>query len=345
MTCAAILSLEDFRDTQRRAEMRQQLHDRFEQWLNQLEDRRQDPSPTVEELTQAIFVLRQEWTQAVTEGVVEYVHRAAVEQRTTPCPRCGQTWSARGPQERTVETLGGAIRLRRPYVDGEFCQRGSAPLDTALALTGRRQPSDVQKAAVKLTKELPDETACELCEELTGWPRSAHAAHEITQEVAAGLGVLEVAPTQAEITARLAAVAKGRGWRPIMVVAVDGAQVPTRPETAKGRRPGRRQARAQRAQWTGEWRAAKGVRCSRIDGERIVQVLSWHQVHTDEELATARRQVKTAGLIPEAQVRLCVIADGARWIWKQTHARLPSAVELVEYDHCREPLAKVAALQ
>jgi hypothetical protein len=39
MTCAAILSLEDFRDTQRRAEMRQRLHDRFDHWLHQLEDR------------------------------------------------------------------------------------------------------------------------------------------------------------------------------------------------------------------------------------------------------------------------------------------------------------------
>jgi Uncharacterised protein family (UPF0236) len=345
MTCAAILSLEDFRDTQRRAEMRQQLHDRFDQWLNQLEDRMQDRSPTLEELTQAIFVLRQELTQAVTEGVVEYVHRAAVEQRTTPCPRCGQTLSARGPQERTVETLVGAIRLRRPYFYCESCQRGSAPLDTALALTGRRKQSDVQKAAVTLTKELPYETACELFEELTGLPLSAHAAHEITQEVAAGLGVLDVAPTQAEITARIAAVAKGRAWRPIMVLAVDGTHVPTRPETAKGPRPGRQQARAKRAQWTGEWREAKGFRFYLIDGERIVQVLSWHQVQTDEELATALRQVTTAGLIPEAQVRLCVIADGARWIWKQTHALFPSAVELLDYYHCREHLAKVAALQ
>jgi hypothetical protein len=58
MTCAAILSLEAFRNTQRRAERRQQLHDRFEHWLNQLEDRMQDRSPTLEELTHTIFVLR-----------------------------------------------------------------------------------------------------------------------------------------------------------------------------------------------------------------------------------------------------------------------------------------------
>jgi hypothetical protein len=140
----------------------------------------QDRSPTLEELTQPLFVLRQELTQAVTQGLVGHVHRAVVEQRTTPCPRCGETLSAQGPQERTVETLVGAIRLRRPYFDCEPCQRGSAPLQTALALTGHRKPSDVQQAAVQLTKELPYATACKLFEELTGLPLSAHTAHEVT---------------------------------------------------------------------------------------------------------------------------------------------------------------------
>jgi hypothetical protein len=34
MTCPAILSLEDFRDSHRRAAIRQRLHDRFDRWLN-----------------------------------------------------------------------------------------------------------------------------------------------------------------------------------------------------------------------------------------------------------------------------------------------------------------------
>ncbi len=345
MTCAAILSLEDFRDTQRRAEIRQQLHDRFDHWLNQLEDRMQDRPPTLEELTQAVFALRQELTQAVTEGLVEQTHRTVVEQRTAACPRCGRALSARGPQERTVETLVGAIRLRRPYFYCEHCRFGSAPLDAVLELAERRKQPDVQKAAVALTKEIPYETACELFEQLTGWPLSVHTAHEVTHAVATGLTVLEVAPTQGAIVAKIAAVAAGQTWRPILVLAIDGAEVPTRPETAKGRRPGRKQARAKRARWTGEWREAKGFRFYLLADDRIVQVLSWHQVQTDEEVAEALRQVQAAGLIPEEQVRLCVIADGARWIWKQAQVLFPSAVEILDYYHCREHLHKVAAWQ
>lgn len=345
MAYAAILSLEEFRDAQRRTEVRQRLHDRFDHWLQRVEDHVKEPQPTLEGLTEAVFALRQELTQAVTEGLVEQVHRTALEQRTAVCPQCGQALSARGSQERTVETLVGAIRLRRPYFYCEPCQLGTTPLDEALQLMERRKQPDVQKAAVRLTKEVPYETACELFAELTGLPLSAHTAHEVTQAVAQGLTALDVAPSRAEILTKIAAVATGQPWRPILVLAIDGADVPTRPETAKGRRPGRKRVRAKRARWTGEWREAKGFRFYLIANDRIVQVLSWHQVQTDEEAAEALRQVKAAGLIPEEQVRLCVIADGARWIWKQAQALFPSAVEILDYYHCSEHVHKVAALQ
>jgi hypothetical protein len=338
MAYAAVLSLEEYRDAQRRTAVRQRLHDRFDRWRQRMEDQVKEPKPTVQELTEAVFALRQELTQAVTEGLVEHAHRAALEPRPAACPQCGPTLSARGPQERTVETWVGAVRLRRPYFYGEPCQRGSAPLEASLGLTERRQPPDVQKAAVKLTKEVPYETACELFAELTGLPLRAHTAHEVTQAVAPGLTVLDVAPSREAIVAKIAAVATGQPWRPILVLAMDGADGPTRPETAKGRRPGRQRARAKRARWTGEWREAKGFRFSLIADERIVQVLSWPQVQRDEEAADALRHVKAAGLIPEEEVRLGVMADGARWIWKQAGALFPSAVEMLDYDHCRAHL-------
>jgi hypothetical protein len=44
-------------------------------------------------------------------------------------------------------------------------------------------------------------------------------------------------------------------------------------------------------------------------------------------------------------VRLCGIGDGAPWIWTPVHRRFPTAVEMLDYDHCREHLHKGAALQ
>jgi len=43
-------------------------------------------------------------------------------------------------------------------------------------------------------------------------------------------------------------------------------------------------------------------------------VLCWHQVQSSEELKECLRKVKEAGLIPERDIRLCVVGDGARWI-------------------------------
>jgi hypothetical protein len=157
--------------------------------------------------------------------------------------------------------------------------------------------------------------------------------------------VLEVSPTAADIAHRVAEMAAGKRWRPILVLGIDGAFVPTRPEQAKGLATGRRRTRAKRAGWQGEWKEAKGFRFYLVDKERIVHLLSWHQVHTDEEAAEALRQVKATGLIPEDQVRVCVLGDGAKWIWNHVKALFPTAVQILDYYHCFEHVHKVGALQ
>jgi hypothetical protein len=49
-----------------------------------------------------------------------------------------------------------------------------------------------------------------------------------------------------------------------------------------------------------------------VDGDRIVHLLSWHQVQNQAEVAASLKQLKEAGLIDESLVRLCVIGDGAQ---------------------------------
>jgi hypothetical protein len=64
-----------------------------------------------------------------------------------------------------------------------------------------------------------------------------------------------------------------------------------------------------------------------LDGERIVHVLSWHQVCNEQEVGEALQQVKDAHLIPEETVRLCVIGDGAEWIWQHVQTLFPQACQ------------------
>ena len=128
------------------------------------------------------------------------------------------------------------------------------------------------------------------------------------------------------------------------MLGIDGAYVPTRPESARAPQ-GEARTRARRARWRGQWREAKGFRFYLLDGERIVHVLSWHQVQNEEQLGEARKQIKEAGLIPEDKVRLCVVCDGAEWIWKHVQALFPHARQVLDYYHCAQYLHRVAKAQ
>src|SRR6266852_7186393 len=174
----------------------------------------------------------------------------------------------------------------------------------------------MQHSAAKLVTEVPYDTAQSLFGDLTGMHFGSERMHTLTNQAGAELTVLDVAPSRQEIERRIASVSAGRFRRPVLVLGIDGAYVPTRPESARGRRPGQGRSRAKRALWHGQWRDAKGFRFYLMDGDRIVHLLSWHQVQNEEQLGEALQQVKKAGLIPEDQVRFCVVADGAPWIWK-----------------------------
>jgi hypothetical protein len=345
MQYTSVVSLEELRQMEFRAELRQKLRERFDRWLDTLERQVEEKHLTLEQITKGIFAMRQELTSTVAEALVQGVHSSELSQETALCPRCGRRLSARGSHTRTVETMVGVVSLTRPYFYCVRCQAGFYPLDEALELSERHNQWDVQKATTGLAAEVPYELASEIFSELTGLSMSNHTMHEVVGEVTQGLTVLSVSPTKEEIAQKVVEVASGKKWRPIVVLAIDGAHVPTRPEGAKGKRSGRKKKRAKRAHWQGEWREAKGIRFYLVDGERIEHLLSWHQVQNEEGLAQSLKQVKEAGLIPEQDVRLCVIADGARWIWKRVQEVFPSAVEVLDYYHCSEHLHKMATIQ
>lgn len=273
---------------------------------------------------------------------MEKVYGSYLGQERAVCPGCGASLRGRAARPRTVETRVGAITLERPYFYCGSCAQGFYPLDEALGLSPQCKQYDVQQAATELAVEMPYEEAARLLSKWTDAPLREGTLHAITTAVGANLGVLDVSPSAAEIQARIAQVASQQKGKPMGVLAIDGADVPTRPEGAKGKRAGRKKVRARRARWKGEYRQANGFRFFLVDQERIVQLLSWHQLQTEEELGQALKQVKEAGLIPEAQVRLCAVADGDPWIWKWVQKWFPSARQILDFYHCSSYLHQVA---
>ena len=345
MVTAPVLDLEETRPAWAKDPTRRKLHKGFDLWLDTLEEAMKEEPPSLDALARAVFARRQELTGLVTETLVQQRHRQALGQKRAPCPQCGRILPARAVVPRTVETLVGEVSLERPYFYCLECKQGFYPLDAALELAERRKQWDIQEAGARLAAEVPFETAQELFSQLTGLSLSDHITHEVVSEVGQDLRVLEVSPTAEEIAQRVASVAQGKRQPPILVLALDGAHVPTRPPEAKGPGKGRKRKRARRARWQGEWKEAKGFRFYLVDKERIVQVLSWHQIQTDDQVGEALRQVKEAGLIPEDQVRLSVVGDGAKWIWNQVKELFPTAVQVLDYYHLSERLHKVALAQ
>jgi len=218
------------REQKQRAECRQQLHERFDRWLDTLEEQVKEPKPTLEQITRTVWEVRQELTGGLAETLVAQRYGTEQQQQHASCPQCDRLVAARGVVSRRVETVVGTVELRRPYFYCVPCGQGFAPLDAPLGVAPGRKQFDIQQAAAKLAAEVPSETAQELFKELTGVDLSTARRHELTNAVGEELGVLEVAPSRAEIAAKIAAVAQGHHWRPMVVLALDGAEVPTRPE-------------------------------------------------------------------------------------------------------------------
>src|SRR5712691_786949 len=342
MGAAEVISFEEVRARKQWSTLRQQLHERFDQWLDTLEQAWHEPPATLSEVTATVWDLRQQLTGGITETIVAHTHEGERQRQQASCLRCARVLKVQERVGRTVETMVGPVRLERPYFYCRSCRVGLYPLDDTLGLVAGCKQLDMQHAAVKLVTEVPYDTAQSLFNDLTGMHFGSERLHTVTNQVGAGLTVLDVAPSRQEIERRIASVSGGRFRRPVLVLGIDGAYVPTRPESARGRRPGQGRSRAKRALWHGQWRDAKGFRFYLLDGDRIVHLLSWHQVQNEAQLGEALTQIKEAGVIPEEQVRLCVVCDGAEWIGKHVQALFPQARQVLDSYHCAQYLHRVA---
>jgi hypothetical protein len=345
MGLAEVISLPEVHASNQWQSLRDDLHTRFDQWLDRLQERLPNPQTSLADVSEAVWNLRQELTGGLSEPIVQHGHGGELTRPYARCPQCDRRLTARPVVSRTVETMGGPVQVERPYF---YCTSGCGgvyPFDDALEFVPGRKPLDVQKAATQVAIEMPYEAAQTLFSDLTGVDLGSERLHTFVHQAADGLTVLDVAPSRDDLERRIEEMAADRFRRPVLVLGIDGAYVPTRPESARQCLEGQRHFRARRASWHGQWRDAKGFRFYLIDDERIVQLLSWHQVQNEEQLGDALKQVKEAGLIPEDQVRLCVVCDGASWIWKHVESLFPSARQVLDDYHCKEYLHKVAKVQ
>ncbi len=313
---------------------RAKFYNFFDKRLDEIED--QYPMNNLNDISHAIFKNRSDILGQLALSFIEKNFSFYLNQTHCDCPICKKTLKAKKEKrKRELETLIGNYGLYRPYFYCNNCNKGYFPLDEALGLSDELKQYDVQDVGAYLTSELPYETASNTYEKCTGQKFSSSKMHETTQNIAKDLSILDVCPTSNEIEKKIDELSKENFRRPVMMLGIDGAHAPTRLEPAR-----RDQKRG-----PGEWKEAKGFRLYLIDSDRIAHLISWHQIQDDKELGKALSEIKEANLIPEGKVRLCVIGDGAPWIWNRVKEVFPSAKEVLDFYHCSEYVHKLANAQ
>ena len=88
MGCAEVIAFEEVRARKQWGTLRQQLHTRFDQWLDALEERLQESEPTLAEVTETIWALRQQLTGGLTETIIQHTHQGEQSRQHARCPAC-----------------------------------------------------------------------------------------------------------------------------------------------------------------------------------------------------------------------------------------------------------------
>ncbi|MBW2329380.1 MAG: ISKra4 family transposase [Deltaproteobacteria bacterium] len=290
----------------------------------------------IDDITGVIFRNKSEILGRLVLGLIKKDYNDLLNQEYCDCPICGKSLKAWNKKvKRTIESLGGCLDLYRPYFYCKNCHRGFYPLDEALGLSSSPKQHDLQDLEAWLSSELPFKTAAEAFKRCTGDTLSADHMFETANHIANHFDIQDICPTKDEIDQKINELSKDKFRRPVMMMAIDGAHAPTRPEPSpwKGKRG------------KGEWKEAKGFRLYLIDTDRIIHLISWHQVQDDKQLAEALLTIRDAGLIPEDKVRLCVIGDGAPWIWNRVREIFPTIKEILDFYHCSEYIHDLANAQ
>ena len=88
MGAAEVISFEEVRARKQWDALRGQLHTRFDQWLDALEAQLQEPAPSLAQVTETVWNLRQALTGGLTETIVEHAHRGEHTRQQSRCPQC-----------------------------------------------------------------------------------------------------------------------------------------------------------------------------------------------------------------------------------------------------------------
>jgi len=328
MEAAQVLSITDpF------SEFRAMVHKAADAWVDSIKDLfQQDKIPTVAEISKRFSETKHIFLGQCFENVLQSLAADFMRQEYAQCPECSCLVRSKRIDKRKVSTIPGNFVLSRPYFICSGCGYSFHPLDELLEIVQEVHQLDIQEKIARLAADLPYERAVEHFTALTGIEVSSHFSHKTLNAIGEAATADIVIPEKAEISRRINELSGGES-EPVMVLATDGAHMPTRPAAGRTEKRG-----------PGQYKEAKGFRLYLMGSDdRIVHIASWHQIKEASEFEEEIALIATR--IPFDKVRLCLLGDGASWIWNLYRKYLPEGIEILDYYHCSEHVYETAFCQ
>jgi hypothetical protein len=254
-----------------------------------------------------------ESNQDVTEQWIrEQARREGIQE--TACPSCGGKTRYKGRYAQEVITAQGRVRVRRAYYHCAACGAGFCPLDRAWALGPAHTTPTVQARTAALGAWVPYTRLPEVARQIGApWRLDVKTSELVTQRV--GAAVRQEPPESPGTTDRPVAVAvdgvfvltRSEGWKEARCAVV------YEPDAEAGRSPA----------------ACAGLRQEYLGGL------------VDRETVLERACQRAATRVGAGRV-IAALGDGAHWIWDGYAEHLPHRVEILDFYHACQHLARVA---
>jgi hypothetical protein len=255
---------------------------------------------------------------------------------------CGLPARYAGRNDKTFESVLGALTLSRAYYYCEMCKAGFCPRDQALGLQGGSLSPGVLRMVGQVGAMVSFEEGHELLDDLAGVnvpiKHVERAAEALGREVAQDERlVVDPQPPDEPLA-------------PTLYLGMDGTGVPVRKEELVGR-PGKQPDGSAKTRevklctvWSAEGRDEEGTPV-RDEGSisYSAAIESAAQKDTDELpsefAARVKREARRRGF--ERAARRAVLGDGAKWIWNLASEHFPDAIQIVDRFHAKQHLSDV----
>ncbi|MBC8461207.1 MAG: hypothetical protein H8D67_24750, partial [Deltaproteobacteria bacterium] len=179
---------------------------------------------SMDDISRSLFANRSDIMGQAALALIERKFGHLLDQQHCQCPHCLRRITAKSEKvKREIQLLVGTVTLYRPYFYCNSCQFGFYPLDEALGLSKRKIQPDIQELEAWLAAEMPYETSSETLQRCAGIQVSNRHIHDVTNEIAQDLQILDVCPDKKEIQHHIDTISEGKFRRPILMIGLDGA--------------------------------------------------------------------------------------------------------------------------